>query len=56
MKVKELIEQLKDCPQNWEIILSSDEEGNCYLKIGEIVQLDAEKSIVLYPSHEMVNI
>lgn len=37
MKIKELIEKLYEFPQDYEVILSKDSEGNSYSPLVEIV-------------------
>jgi len=62
MKVSELIKLLKEVPMDYEVLLSSDEEGNrytpmseylgeCVYKDGEVsdVKLNETNAIILYP-------
>tara|TARA_Y100000310_G_C20185588_1_gene580139 strand:+ start:213 stop:425 length:213 start_codon:yes stop_codon:yes gene_type:complete len=47
MKIKKLIELLKDQPQNNEVLLSKDSEGNLFKEIGKwAIELHNNKSII----------
>ena len=52
MKVKELIALLKKCPQDQDILMSSDAEGNTIHNVTDLAETKA--AIVLWPSHEEV--
>jgi hypothetical protein len=56
MKVKELVEELKQYNQEAEVILSSDEEGNSYSTLDK-QSIDLYKGkVILYPWHEGIEI
>ena len=48
MKIKDLINILKNCNQDWDILFSSDEELNCLRTDGEVGKDDDAKSYYIY--------
>ena len=57
MTVKELIEELKKLPQDYEVLQSRDDEGNGFFKVEQAAELDdAQKYIVLWPGDEVFGI
>ena len=56
MKVKELIKELKTIPEDYEVVLSSDEEGNNYSTFDRYVEYSEQKRVVLFPSHNWIDV
>lgn len=55
--VKELIKQLQDYPEDAEVFMSSDTEGNGYSTIGgESFDYGAlDKAVIIYPERERLD-
>lgn len=47
MKIKELIEKLKDCPEEWNVAISSDDHIH---EIGEIRKVVSDGAAIIFPS------
>jgi len=57
MKVKTLIEYLKELPASSIIYLSSDAEGNSYAELSEDIEATGNTgAVVLYPLHKVVEL
>jgi len=51
-KISELIKALQEFPQDWDIVIGSDEELNTLYKSFQVAELSGEKRAVLYGFEE----
>lgn len=52
MKIKELKKQIKNIDDRFEVILSSDSEGNSYHDVGFVYEIVNERAVIIYPKHK----